>query len=151
MAASFPTGVAAACTSTTRYAIKVSWTASTQATSYTIYQAKSTTTTPGTYTSVKSGTTGTSWTTGTLTTGYNYWNEVAAVLSTKWTSAKSAATGETTISSTGCQSPRFPRSGTPSVLSAHWSPPGGAKPHPSAMAGQQLSSTPGSYWRRFPA
>ncbi len=107
MAASPPTGVTATCTSSTGYTINVSWTASAHATSYTIYQAKSTTTTPGTYSSAKSGATGTSWPTGTLTTGYNYWYEVAAVYSTKWTSAKSAATGETTISSTNpeCQQP----------------------------------------------
>jgi len=35
------------------------------------------------------------------------WYEVAAVYGTKWTSAKSAAAGETTISSTGCRQPEI--------------------------------------------
>jgi hypothetical protein len=107
MATSPPTGVTAACPSSTGYTIKVSWTASTHATSYAIYQAKSTTTTPGTYSSAQTGVTGTSWTTGTLATGYNYWYEVATVYGKNWTSAKSTATGETTISSTSpeCKQP----------------------------------------------
>ena len=107
MATTPPTGVTAACPSSTGQTIKVSWTASAHATSYTIYQAKSTTATPGTYSSAQSGVTGTSWTTATLTAGYNYWYEAATVYGSNWTSAKSTATAETTISSTSpeCKQP----------------------------------------------
>jgi hypothetical protein len=108
IAASPPTGVTATCVSSTGYTIKISWTApNTHVTSYTVYQATSTTTTPGTYASVKTGVTTTSWTTGTLTTGENYWYEVVSLFGTIWTSAKSSATGETTISSTNpeCKQP----------------------------------------------
>jgi len=108
LAASPPTGVAAACVSSTGYTIKVTWTApNTHVSSYTIYQAKSTTGTPGTYSLTATGVTGTSWTSGTLGTGYNYWYEVVALYGTIWQSAKSSATGETTISSSNpeCKQP----------------------------------------------
>jgi hypothetical protein len=107
IAASSPTGVAAACVSSTGYTIKVSWTApSTRVTKYTVYQATSTTSTPGTYTSTGTATT-TSWTSGTLATGKNYWYEVVASYGTVWTSGYSTTTGESTISSTNpeCKQP----------------------------------------------
>ncbi|MGD0743333.1 MAG: hypothetical protein ABSA31_08640 [Acidimicrobiales bacterium] len=104
IAASPPSGVAAACVSSGGKTISVSWTApNTHVSSYTVYQATSTTGTPGTYSSVATGQTGLSWTTGTLTTGRNYWYEVVSAYSSSWTSAKSAATGETTISSSSPQ------------------------------------------------
>jgi hypothetical protein len=107
MTASPPASVAASCVSPSGYTIDISWSAVTHASSYTVYQSKTTSSSPGTYTSAKTGVTGTSWTTGTLATGYNYWYEVVSVYSTPWTSAKSTASGETTISSSSpeCKQP----------------------------------------------
>ena len=91
-----PTSVAASCPApTTSKTIKVTWNAVTHATSYSIYD--STTSATGTYTLVASVTT-TSWTSGTLATG-NYWYEVTASIGTNWASAKSSASGESTVNS----------------------------------------------------
>ena len=46
----------------------------------------------------------TSWTSGTLPAG-NYYFKVAAYVGTKWVSAESAATGETTINTGSCIQP----------------------------------------------
>ncbi len=93
---SAPTGVTAACNApTTAKTIKVSWTAVNHATTYTVYD--STTSATGTYSSIATGVTTTSWTSGTLTSGTNYWFEVTVTVGSNWTSAKSAATGESTI------------------------------------------------------
>lgn len=100
-----PTGSAASCpTPTTSKTIKVTWSAVTHATTYSVYD--STTSATGTYTVVASGISTTSWTSGTLATG-NYWYEVTASVGTNWTSAKSSATGETTIETTSpvCKQP----------------------------------------------
>lgn len=95
---SAPSGVTAACAApTTAKTIKVSWSAVTHATAYTVYD--STTSSTGTYTSIATGVTGTSWTSGTLTAGTNYWFEVTASVGSNWASAKSTATGESTINS----------------------------------------------------
>jgi cellulose 1,4-beta-cellobiosidase len=93
---SAPTGVTAACNApTTSKTIKVSWTAVTHATTYTVYD--STTSATGTYSSIATGVTTTSWTSGTLTAGTNYWFEVTASVGSNWTTAKSSATAESTI------------------------------------------------------
>ena len=97
-----PTGVSAACTSSSAKTVKVSWSAVTKATTYTIYDA--TTSASGTYTSIASGVATTSWTSATLSSA-NYWFEVAAYTGTNWVGPKSAATGESTISSSGCVQP----------------------------------------------
>jgi cellulose 1,4-beta-cellobiosidase len=97
-----PTGAIAACTSASAKTIKVSWSSVTHATTYTVYEA--TTSASGTYTSVASGVTTTSWTSGTLAAA-NYWFEVAAYIGTNWLGTKSSATGESTISSSGCVQP----------------------------------------------
>ena len=98
-----PASPAAACTSpASSKTIKVSWSAVTHATAYAVYE--STTTVGGTYTLVMSGVTATSWTTGVLGTG-NYWFEVLADVGTNWASAKSTATGESTINSSSCIQP----------------------------------------------
>jgi cellulose 1,4-beta-cellobiosidase len=95
---SAPTGVSAACAApTTAKTIKVSWTAVTHATTYTVYD--STTSATGTYSSIAAGVTTTSWTSGTLTAGTNYWFEVTASVGSNWTSPRSSATGESTINS----------------------------------------------------
>jgi hypothetical protein len=94
-----PTGVSAACAApTTAKTIKVTWSAVTHATTYSVYDA--TTSATGTYTLVASGVSTTSWTSGTLTAATNYWFEVTALVGTKWVSVKSSATGESTINST---------------------------------------------------
>ncbi len=97
-----PTGVSAACTSSSAKTVKVSWSAVTKASSYTIYDA--TTSATGTYTSIASGMTTTSYISGTLSAA-NYWFKVAAYTGTNWVSAKSTATAESTISSSGCVQP----------------------------------------------
>jgi hypothetical protein len=95
---SAPTGVSAACAApTTSETIKVSWTAVTHATTYSVYD--STTTATGTYTLVASGVATTSWTSGTLVAGTHYWFEVTVTVGTNWTSSKSAATVQSTINS----------------------------------------------------
>jgi hypothetical protein len=97
-----PTGVGAVCTSSSGKTIKVTWSAVTHATSYLIYE--STTSASSGFTLVASGVTGTSWTSATLSSA-NYWFEVAAAIGTNWLGAKSASTGESTISSSGCVQP----------------------------------------------
>jgi cellulose 1,4-beta-cellobiosidase len=93
-----PTGVTAACAApTTAKTIKVSWTAVSHATTYTVYD--STTSATGTYTSIATGVATTSWTSGTLTAGTNYWFEVTVSVGSNWTSAKSSASTESTINS----------------------------------------------------
>ena len=83
---------------TTSKTIKVSWSAATHATSYSVYQ--STTSATAGYTLAVRGVTTTSWTSGTLPAA-THWFEVVVVSGTKWTSANSAATSQATIHSTG--------------------------------------------------
>jgi len=93
---SAPTGVSAACPApTTSKTIKVSWSAVTHATNYSVYD--STTAATGPYGSIATGVAGTSWTSGSLTTGTNYWFEVSVNFGSNWASARSSATGESTI------------------------------------------------------
>ena len=97
-----PSGTTAACTSSTAKTVKVSWTAVPLANTYTVYEATASAT--GTYTSVATGVTTTSWTSGTISAA-NYWFEVVAYVGTNWLGTKSPATGESTISSSGCVQP----------------------------------------------
>ena len=99
---SAPSGVSDLCVSSSGRTVTVSWNAVTDASSYTIYKA---TTLAGTYSSTGTAAT-TSWTSGTLTAG-NYYFKVAASVGTNWASAESAATGETTIATSGteCKQP----------------------------------------------
>jgi len=97
-----PTGATAACTSSSAKTVKVSWTTVTRATSYTVYDTATSAT--GTYSSVATGVTSTSWTSGTLSAA-NYWFEVTAYTGTNWIGAKSTSTAESTISSSGCVQP----------------------------------------------
>jgi hypothetical protein len=88
--------VSAACAApSTAKTIKVTWSAVTHATVYAIWQ--STTTATGTYSSVATGVSGTSWTSCTLTAATNYWYEVVADVGTNWAGPKSSASGESTI------------------------------------------------------
>jgi hypothetical protein len=94
-----PTGISATCAApTTAKTIKVTWNAVTHATTYSVYD--STTTAGGTYSLVASGVSGTTWTSGTLTSGTNYWFEVVATVGSHWASVKSSASVESTINST---------------------------------------------------
>lgn len=93
-----PTGVTATCNApTTAKTIKVSWSAVTHATTYSVYD--STTSATGSYALVASGVSTTSWTSGTLTAGSNYWFEVAAGVGTNWLGVKSSASIESSIAS----------------------------------------------------
>jgi cellulose 1,4-beta-cellobiosidase len=93
---SAPTSPAASCNApTTSKTIKVTWSAVTHATTYSVYD--STTTAGGTYSLIASGVATASWTSGTLTSGTHYWFEVVANIGNNWSSVKSAATGSTTI------------------------------------------------------
>ncbi|MGO9659684.1 MAG: hypothetical protein ACLQVK_16800 [Acidimicrobiales bacterium] len=92
---SAPAGVSAACVSSSSKEITVTWRAVADASTYTVYDSTSV---DGTYASKATGETGTTWT-GTISTAGNYWFEVAAYVGTKWLSAKSAPSGETTIAS----------------------------------------------------
>jgi hypothetical protein len=95
---SAPASPAASCAAPiTSQTVKVTWTAVAHATTYSVYDA--TTSASGTYTLVASGVTTTSWTSGTLASSTNYWFEVLANVGSNWSSAKSAATGESTINS----------------------------------------------------
>ncbi len=94
-----PTGITATCAApTTSKTIRVGWTAAIHATSYTIYRA--TTSANGTYTQVATGISGTSWTSGSLTSATNYWYEVVTKVGSNWISVRSAASAESTINAT---------------------------------------------------
>ncbi len=94
---SAPGSPAAGCAApTTSGTIKVTWSAVTHATGYTIYD--STTSATGAYNQIGNSTTS-PWTSSTLTSGTNYWFEVVATIGSNWSSAKSSATGESTINS----------------------------------------------------
>lgn len=94
-----PSGVAASCAApTTSKTIKMTWNVVTHATTYSVYD--STTTAGGTYSLIASSVSGTSWTSGALTSGTNYWFEVVAIVGSNWASVKSSASAESTINST---------------------------------------------------
>ena len=81
---SAPAGVSASCAApTTAKTIKVSWSAVTHATAYTVYD--STTSATGTYSLIASGVSTTSWTSSALTSTTNYWFEVATNVGSNWT------------------------------------------------------------------
>ena len=76
--------------------VTLTWTAVTHATGNTIYAS----TTSATATDTSIGTVTTSpWTSGTLTSGTNYWFEVVANIGSNWSSGKSSVTSECTINS----------------------------------------------------
>jgi hypothetical protein len=91
--------VSAACTSQLAKTIKVTWSAATHASSYSVY--KSTTSATSGYTLAASGISTTTWTSGTLSNA-TYWFEVAANIGSHWASPNSAATASHTITSVGC-------------------------------------------------
>ena len=73
----------------------MTWNAVTHATTYSVYDA--TTSANGTYSLVASRVSATLWTSGTLTSGTNYWFEVVARVGSNWARAKSSASAESTI------------------------------------------------------
>jgi hypothetical protein len=94
-----PTTTSACTSPASAKTVKVSWTAVTHATAYAVYQSNTTAT--GTYTLQTSGVATTSWTTAALATG-DYWYEAVADVGSNWVSAKSAASAERIVSSSGC-------------------------------------------------
>ncbi len=100
-----PGGPAAACVSSSSNTIKVTWSAVTDASSYTVYEATSASTGP--YSAAATGITSTSWTSGSLSSG-NYWFEVSAYEGTNWQSTDSAATAESTVTSSPSKTCRQP-------------------------------------------
>jgi len=93
---SAPTGVTSACTASNLKTVKVTWTAVTHGTSYTIDQ--STTSSSSGFSSVATGVAGTSWTSASLANG-NYWYRVVGFVGTNWASAQSSSTAQRTIAS----------------------------------------------------
>ena len=93
-----PTGVVASCVSPTGTSVKVTWTAATgRAPGYTVLQA--TDSTP--YTAVAT-VTGTSWTSGSLTNGFNYYYEITTTAGSKWTSAPTDPTPRRYVAGGAC-------------------------------------------------
>jgi hypothetical protein len=88
-----PATSAATCVSGLGNTVKVSWSAVAHATDYTVREA--TAAASGPYTAVIS-TSGTSWTSASLSGG-TYWFDVVAIIGTLWTSPASVATGSRTI------------------------------------------------------
>jgi hypothetical protein len=95
-----PSGATAACVSSSQREIKVSWTAVTHATNYTVYE--STTSASSGYSSAATGVTSATWTSANLAAG-NYWFEVATHVGTTWVSANSSATSESTTKTSGTE------------------------------------------------
>ncbi len=94
-----PTGTAGACVSPTGATIKVTWSAPAHATSYTVYD--STTSSSSGFAIVAASVAGTSWTSGTLAAA-TYWFKVTAHVG-NWTSAQSASSTPRVITSApGC-------------------------------------------------
>ncbi|MGC9960766.1 MAG: hypothetical protein ABSE47_02550 [Acidimicrobiales bacterium] len=93
-----PAGTAASCVSSTQRLVTVTWGSVAHASSYTVYD--STTSSSGGYTVIAAGVSGLTWTSGSLSAA-NYWFGVVAYVGTRWVSAQSAASVETTISTSG--------------------------------------------------
>lgn len=94
-APSTPTGVTSACASALLSSdITVTWAAASHATSYTVLQ--STTSATSGFTSVATGVTSTSWTSGSLALG-TYYYEVAADAGANWASPASSSTAGITV------------------------------------------------------
>ena len=89
-----PSGVTATCTSPLTATIAVTWNPVSNASTYDVYQ--STTSSSAGYVMAESDVSGTSWTTGSLTTG-NYWFEVSASVGAFWAGPNSIATAPRTV------------------------------------------------------
>lgn len=96
---SAPIGVTGTCVSPSQKIISVTWTALAHATSYTVYD--STTSSSTGFVVVASSVSGISWTSGSLGAG-TYWFQVSAHVS-NWTSANSASSSQRVITNgPGC-------------------------------------------------
>jgi hypothetical protein len=82
-----PGDVSASCSTTTKAAVTLTWSAIPDASTYTIYESK----TGGAYTAVAS-TSATTWTSGTLKKRSTYSFEVATTIGATWLSAPSTPT-----------------------------------------------------------
>jgi hypothetical protein len=96
-----PASASATCLAGGQRKIVVSWSTVVHAMTYSIYTS---TNAAGTFALTTNGVTTTTWTSGSLGTGNDYF-KVAAYFGTKWLGAESAATGETTITGSGCTQP----------------------------------------------
>lgn len=94
-----PTGVTSACVSGTSTTVKVTWSAVTHASTYTV--SESTTSATSGYSVVAPGLATASWTSAALASG-SYWFEVTATVGSSWISASSSATAKRTISGGRC-------------------------------------------------
>jgi hypothetical protein len=90
-----PTGVGATCAGTVlNPKAVVSWSAVSLATSYTVYQ--STTSSTSGFSAVASGVVGLTWTSGNLGTG-SYWYRVAAAIGTNWAGSQSSSSQQISV------------------------------------------------------
>jgi hypothetical protein len=90
-----PTGGAGTCVSPTGATIRVTWSATTHATRYTLYD--STTSSSSGFAVVAASVAGTSWTSGSLAAA-TYWFKVTAHVG-RWTSSQSASSAPRVITS----------------------------------------------------
>jgi hypothetical protein len=86
--------VTSACTSTLGNTVKVTWNAVALASTYTI--SESTTSSSSGFSPVATGVSGTSWTSPALASG-SYWFEVAATIGSNWAGPNSSATAKRSI------------------------------------------------------
>ncbi len=94
-----PSGTAGTCVSPTGATIKVTWSATTHASSYTVYD--STTSSSSGFAIVAASVVGTSWTSGSLAAA-TYWFKVTAHVGT-WTSSQSASSAPRVVTGVpGC-------------------------------------------------
>lgn len=93
-----PSGLLAGCGST-KGTIGLVWTLVAHASSYVILD--STTAASGPYTTLASGVSLSAYQTGVMTSNRNYWFEVEAQVGSNWVGAKSAASNEVKISTSG--------------------------------------------------
>jgi hypothetical protein len=91
-----PSGIAAACVSSSSQQVNVTWSSVAHATSYTVYDSVTSATTG--FSVVATGVAGTTWTNATLSAN-KYWFEVLVVVGTNWKSANSTASSPRTTSS----------------------------------------------------
>lgn len=98
-APSAPAGVSAACTSSSKTTVGVTWSPVTHASTYTVYESSTSSLTG--YSAAASALSGTSWTSPSLSSG-TYWFEVDALVGSNWESAHSTASSGRSISSSHC-------------------------------------------------
>ena len=89
-----PGVVGAACTSPTASIVTVTWRPVPLATSYTVFDSNTSSTGP--FSTIATGITGTSWSSGKLATG-NYWFKLSTSIGPNWTGGLSSPSIESTV------------------------------------------------------